>query len=330
MKLRKMLFVMLTLVIISCSFNVTVGAEENIKVMLNDEYISFDVQPQLIKGRTMVPMRAIFEALGAEIEWHEETRSVSAVKDGVEMLITLDDNRMRVGYRQIILDVPAVEIGGRTLVPVRAVSEAFNCNVGWDEETSTVSIKTKESNLLLPIDPNYITANKIVSVDGEKTFIKKGYLTVQGNNLIKWENSDNRDLHLSARVYHEMLDDDTEITLTVRVSEKAKRNEYTSYNTNVVLSKSSEYSDIQASMPFSRYTWEKYLINGILENKPVSICYSLYYGDKFLGETLVDFEYTYASEKNVHVDAPEDMSKRLLLCKSKPRNYPSAPSQKKR
>ena len=299
MSFRKLLFIMLIAITIICSLSIVAGAEEDIKVLLNDKYIEFDVKPQLLSGRTMVPMRAIFEALGAEIEWHEETRSVTAVKDGTQMRIVLDDNRMQVGYRIIILDVPAVEIGGRTLVPVRAVSEAFDCTVGWDEKSSTVAIKTKDTDKLLSLDSNYISANKFESVDGKKTYIKRGLTQVAGNKLIEWENSDVKDLYLSARVHHEMLDDDTEITLTVRVSEKAKRNEYTSYDTNVLLSKSSEFSDVQLSVPFSRYTWEKYLIKGILENKPVTICYSLYYGDKFLSEVFVDFEYTYASEKEV-------------------------------
>lgn len=299
MKFKKIILSMLFAVTILCSFGFVAGAEEDIKVLLNDKYIEFDVKPQLLSGRTMVPMRAIFEALGAEIEWHEETRSVTAVKDGTQMRIVLDDNRMQVGYRIIILDVPAVEIGGRTLVPVRAVSEAFDCTVGWDEKSSTVAIKTKDTDKLLSLDSNYISANKFESVDGKKTYIKRGLTQVAGNKLIEWENSDVKDLYLSARVHHEMLDDDTEITLTVRVSEKAKRNEYTSYDTNVLLSKSSEFSDVQISVPFSRYTWEKYLIKGILENKPVTICYSLYYGDKFLSEVFVDFEYTYASEKEV-------------------------------
>lgn len=299
MKFKKIISLIMAVAILFCIFSISASADGEIKVLLNDEKINFDVQPQLIKGRTMVPMRAIFEALGAEIEWHEETRSVTAVKDGTEILITLDDNHMLVGYRMVILDVPAVELGGRTLVPVRAVSEAFNCNVGWDEKTSTVKIDTKESDLLLSLDSNYITANKINSVEGEKTYIDRFFTSVPGNKLIKWENSDNRDLHVSARVHHQMLDDDTEITLTIRVSEKTKRNEYTAYNTNVILSKSKEYSDVQLSMPFSRFTWEKYLRKGIIENRPVTICYSLYYGDKLLGETFVDFEYTYASEKEV-------------------------------
>lgn len=296
---KKIMCLLCSISFILCSFTTIVCAKtgDDIKVLLNDKYIEFDVKPQLISGRTMVPMRAIFEALGAEIEWHEETRSVSAYKDGVEMHIVLDDNRMQVGYRIIILDVPAIEKSGRTLVPVRAVSEAFNCSVGWDEKKSTVTIKTKDTDKLLPLDSNYISATNLDSVEGEKTTVATGYKKILGNKLIKWENNDNRDLHLSARIYHEMLDDDTEITLSVRVSEKAKRNEYTTYNTNVILNKSNEFSDVQLNIPFSRYTWEKYLINGILKNKPVTICYSLYYGDKYLCETFVDFEYTYASEK---------------------------------
>ena len=118
-----------------------------------------------------------------------------------------------------------MEIGGRTLVPVRAVSEAFDCTVGWDEKSSTVSIKTKDTDKLLSLDLNYISANKFESVDGKKTYIKRGLTQVAGNKLIEWENSDVKDLYLSARVHHEMLDDDSATSYLYNVEKQLEKHQ---------------------------------------------------------------------------------------------------------
>lgn len=120
---------------------VCVSAEHNnITVVLDGEQIAFDVQPTIISGRTMVPLRAIFEALGASVLWDEETQSVFAVKGDVFVILTVNSPVMLVNEEVITLDVAPTLVGGRTFVPVRAISEAFGCQVGWDGVFSEVSI----------------------------------------------------------------------------------------------------------------------------------------------------------------------------------------------
>lgn len=150
MKTKK-IFCILFVLILSlnlCIFPAT--AEEDIKVLLNGEQLTFDVPPQIIQDRTMVPMRVIFETLGAEVQWVEEiqtiyahfsTRMISLKIEDPEMYIT-DASLVGSGQSQwvISLDVPPMMINGRTLVPVRAVAEALNLEVNWDENTQTVII----------------------------------------------------------------------------------------------------------------------------------------------------------------------------------------------
>ena len=113
---------------------------------LNGVPLSFDVPPQIINGRTMVPVRTIFEALGAEVSWNEATQTVIGKNDKYEVNIQIGSNTMYWaviydGYStQVPLDSPAVIIDGRTLIPARAVAEAFGCKVDWDENTRTVMI----------------------------------------------------------------------------------------------------------------------------------------------------------------------------------------------
>lgn len=116
----------------------------NISVFLNGNEIIFDQPPVIQNGRTLVPLRAIFEALGATVDWDGNTRTVTATKGDTIVKITIGDNKLYKNGKVIELDVPAQIINDRTLVPVRAVSEAFDCKVDWDGETKTVIITTNE------------------------------------------------------------------------------------------------------------------------------------------------------------------------------------------
>ena len=119
-------------------------SSNEIKVYLNNKQLNFDTYPITEKDRTLVPMRAIFEALGAEVEWENETQTATATKDGITVSVTIDSNKMQKNGEEIELDVPARLVeDSRTLVPLRAVSEAFGCQVEWDEELQRVDIYTK-------------------------------------------------------------------------------------------------------------------------------------------------------------------------------------------
>lgn len=111
-----------------------------LKVMVNGEKVRFDVLPTSQNGRTLVPLRAIFEALGAEIEWDGETQTITATKDDLAVSLKIGSNSMTVNDQVKELEVPAQSIDGRTLVPVRAISEAFGCDVQWDGAKNAVVI----------------------------------------------------------------------------------------------------------------------------------------------------------------------------------------------
>jgi len=116
------------------------ASADEIKVSVNGEFISFDQPPVMINDRTLVPLRAIFEKLGAKVIWNDSSQSVDAIRDETTVSLAIGGTDMYVNGEVKILDVPAQLIGGRTLVPVRAISEAFGCSVVWIEETQTVQI----------------------------------------------------------------------------------------------------------------------------------------------------------------------------------------------
>ena len=110
------------------------------KITTNGTAKDLDVPAQLIDNRTMVPLRAIFEALGASVEWDGDTKTVTSVKGDTTVKLTVGENKLTVNGTEKALDVPGQIVENRTLVPVRAISEAFGCEVGWDAETRTVTI----------------------------------------------------------------------------------------------------------------------------------------------------------------------------------------------
>jgi len=113
-----------------------------VRVLLDGKEIEFDVNPQTINYRTMVPMRAIFEELGASVNWDGDTQTVSSVKGDTTISLTIGVPSIIINGLEKPLDVSPVLIDGRTLVPVRAVSEAFMLNVDWNETEKTVLITT--------------------------------------------------------------------------------------------------------------------------------------------------------------------------------------------
>lgn len=136
--------------VLTCTMSAATAFAEDegrvITVNLDEAPIAFDVPPQLIDGRTMVPLRKIFEALGATVSWDDETQTASAVKDDTTIQITIGEKILYKNGKGVTLDVPAQLVDdSRTLVPVRAISESLDVLVGWDDESSTVSLTSKKS-----------------------------------------------------------------------------------------------------------------------------------------------------------------------------------------
>ena len=115
--------------------------EDRIPVYLNNSEICFDIDPIIVNGRTLVPMRAVFEALGAVVEWDPEHEIVTAIKGDTTIVITINSDTMRKNNQIISLDAPARIYYDRTVVPVRAISEALDAVVKWNGEERAVYIE---------------------------------------------------------------------------------------------------------------------------------------------------------------------------------------------
>ncbi|MDA8235613.1 MAG: phosphate ABC transporter substrate-binding protein PstS family protein [Clostridia bacterium] len=114
-----------------------------IKVIVNGKQIALDVDPVLENGRTLVPVRAIFEALGAKVTYTEKTKTVVAVKGKTQVKLVVSQKKAFKNKTSVTLDVPAKVVKGRTMVPLRFAGEAFGGKVTWNEAAQTATITLK-------------------------------------------------------------------------------------------------------------------------------------------------------------------------------------------
>lgn len=123
---------------------VNVSAQETISVELDAYELEFDSAPINVDGRILVPVRTIFEAMGAEVLWDGATRTVTSKLDNVVVVMMIDSLTMRINGEAITLDVAPQIINDRTMVPARYAAESFGAKVFWDGSNNTVKIFTDE------------------------------------------------------------------------------------------------------------------------------------------------------------------------------------------
>ncbi|MCM1566081.1 MAG: stalk domain-containing protein [Dehalobacter sp.] len=131
-------------------FTVTTVAYAAPQVILDGQNLSFDVPPTIENGSTLLPLRVIFEALGADVQWDGATQTVTANKSGTEIRLIIGGVAYKNG-QEVQLSVPAKIIDGRTMVPLRFVSEAFGCQVSWDGATQTITISSISGTGLIKV-----------------------------------------------------------------------------------------------------------------------------------------------------------------------------------
>lgn len=122
------------------------SGEAPISVFLNDEKLAFDALPVVENGRTLVPVRTIFEAMGMTVGWDGTTSTITATGNGNSISMRINETTATVNDKTLTMDVPPKIVDGRTLVPVRFIAESLGAEVDWDEKNRIVNINTKALN----------------------------------------------------------------------------------------------------------------------------------------------------------------------------------------
>jgi len=114
-----------------------------VRVFVDGSPVYFDQAPVMANGRVLVPLRGVFERLGATVAWDPTSQTVLAERGATSVSLRIGSPQAFVNGQAQFLDVPAMLIGGRTVVPLRFVSQALGADVNWDATTSTVQITSQ-------------------------------------------------------------------------------------------------------------------------------------------------------------------------------------------
>ncbi|MZP31385.1 hypothetical protein GTO91_16925 [Heliobacterium undosum] len=179
----------------------TPSTPRGISVFLNGTQLTFeDQEPVMLNERVMVPMRKIFETIGAAVKWDDATQSVIAVKGSKKVILIVGSPTAVVNGQVVSIDPPAQIINGRTLVPLRFVIESMGANVKWDGPSKKVTIATETGEAKANGSVDNPAAEPAVSNQaGEDLgfFFKEWRLNVQGGAYVTHE-ADYDVLHTSA------------------------------------------------------------------------------------------------------------------------------------
>ena len=132
--------------VLCCSINICHASEITVKI--NDNTVNFDVAPIIINERTMVPMRAIFEELGCDVEWLAQSQTVIATQNSKIIALQIGSNKIistDVETNQTTVyesDIAPIIQDERTLIPVRTISEILGYKVDWQSQTQEVIISS--------------------------------------------------------------------------------------------------------------------------------------------------------------------------------------------
>lgn len=185
--------IMSTILIVSIAAALGGGcnaATNDIKVTYDGKEIEFDVQPIIENDRVMVPMRQIFEEFGAKVKWDSETQTITSKKKSKTITMTIGSTDMTKNEETYTFDTAPEIKEGRTLVPIRAVSDLLGLNVEWDSDSQSVIITTppddasenlwEENTGTIDLDNMTVTGDGISVNENIITISKGGDFTVTG------------------------------------------------------------------------------------------------------------------------------------------------------
>ena len=170
------------------------AAFDRVTVYVGGEKIKSDVTARVVNERTMLPLRAVFEAIGAEVGYDGATQTITATKGDTVVKLVVGSKVMTVNDEEIELDVAPYIEKDRTLVPVRACAEAFKLKVDWFGDVNTVRVR-KEVDVIESITKGEAFAKMTYNENGNDSLLETGngawkkYIYDENENLQYWEDS---------------------------------------------------------------------------------------------------------------------------------------------
>ena len=298
MKHKIFIFMAVIILMVSISGLSSYSISNEVEVNLDGQLLVFDTKPVIVEGRTMVPLRAVFEALSMEVSWDGTLEKVTAEKDHLTIVLYIGSKTPTVNGKVISVDVASYIDKGRTMVPLRFIAESTGAVVEWDGDTSTVYITSPKDE---------ISEDQIITYP----IVDTGVLTLYTDNIIisKLSNTDSfygQDAHYDG--YQPSYTDHGDGTITDDVTQlmwQQTMNEKMTYEEAMIYANDSQlggYSDwriptIKELFSLIIYTGEsggevakKLYINTDYFDQPI--------GDTSIGEREIDAQ-TWSSTQYV-------------------------------
>jgi|GEM_PF-999064 len=164
-----------------------------IDIYYKDKLVPTDTSPVIEDGRTLVPISSIAKSMNADVNWDSATKTATIVKDSIKIEMVLGTKDVSISKdgkkSQLVLDVAAKSINGRTMVPVRAISEIFGSKVVWDKETESILIDSsspEKTETTSPKNTDTVSPKDSSNSNLEKTILSsiKGHRTLYMGILI--------------------------------------------------------------------------------------------------------------------------------------------------
>jgi len=160
------------------------SAQAGISVTINGEAVPFSgTGPQMVNGRVLVPLRGVFEKLGAKVEWRPERREVIATRGQSVVDLVIGNSSPMVNGQSVTLDVPAQIVNGSTMVPIRFVSEAIGAEVKWNEAEQMVVITVNQDQAPAPAQPAPVAVGDGPVRMARVSFIEGGVMWRPGDDV---------------------------------------------------------------------------------------------------------------------------------------------------
>jgi N-acetylmuramoyl-L-alanine amidase len=208
------------------------------------ELVPEDMPPVIIDGRTMLPMRLIAQKLGCEVLWNEETKQAFVMNDDYTVAFTLGSKKGIKNGTEFTMDVPAMIINDRTMLPVRALANALDINITWDDPTRTVNIgaggtSTTPTTPTTPVTPTTPTtqAVKVFKVTPPTAVTATQEFSIEADSAIY--------------SYEEVYVDDCKVVIDIQNATSGLADKITATNSNIVTAIRSAQHD-ENGVPYTR------------------------------------------------------------------------------
>jgi hypothetical protein len=185
---------------------ITIGDKQQpIKVLNNNKELYLSTNPVVKDGFSLVPLREIFEELGATVKWNQEDHSITANKNDTQIIIHIDSLIAQKNNTNLNLDIAPTIIDNKTMVPLRFIGESFGRIIHWDGINKEINLSNSDSAIILKSNDSQPIKNNVIWTGLDSSF----HILTEGSD---WKAGKYDDLATNTKLF--LNNDDKKIFVT--------------------------------------------------------------------------------------------------------------------